>query len=378
LPTPAGFRPTILLDDDRGLLSIAGTPATAKSAITRLELNGREPAALQTANSVFLSQSDPRGTLPELLTMLPSVAQLIGMVAASAQPGPPPGTARSAFRLQIDPDDIPDANELRSLLFPSKIRLAADQERIVYTSYQAFPVPLPIPQLNMGMETPVLIALLLPAVQSAREAARRAQCVNNLKQIALATHNYASATGGFPAAAILDPQGKPLLSWRVSLLPYLDQNALYQKFKLDEPWDSPHNRELLRYMPTVYGCPSRNLASEPGQTAYRVFSGPTALIHPTRPTQLADVTDGLSNTLMVVESSQAVPWTKPDDLVTDDVAPPGANPTPHLGAGSHHPGGFNAAFGDGSVRFLKLSVNPQTFRALITKSGGEVVDFNQF
>ena len=109
----------------------------------------------------------------------------------------------------------------------------------------------------------VLIALLLPAVQSAREAARRAQCVNNLKQIGLAMHNYASANGGFPPAAIVDPRGKPLLSWRVAILPYLDANPLYAKFKLDEPWDSPHNKELLKYMPAVYGCPSRNLAGEP-------------------------------------------------------------------------------------------------------------------
>jgi prepilin-type processing-associated H-X9-DG protein len=160
-------------------------------------------------------------------------------------------------------------------------------------------------------------------------------------------------------------------------LPYLDHNALYQKFKLDESWDSPHNKELLKYMPAVFGCPSRNLASEPTLTAYRVFSSPNALFHPTRSTRMAEVTDGVSSTLMVVESTQAVPWTKPDDLTLDNANEGGPRPTPLLGAGSHHPGGLNAAFGDGSVRFLKLSINPQTFRALITKSGGEVVGFDQ-
>src|SRR5208337_936304 len=106
------------------------------------------------------------------------------------------------------------------------------------------------------METPVLIALLLPAVQSAREAARRAQCVNNIKQIMLAMHNYISANNAFPRD-ITDKNGKPLLSWRVAILPYVEQGVLFDKFKLDEPWDSPHNQELLKYMPLVYQCPSR-------------------------------------------------------------------------------------------------------------------------
>ena len=217
----------------------------------------------------------------------------------------------------------------------------------------------------------VLIALLLPAVQAAREAARRAQCVNNLKQIGLAIANYESANGNYPPAAIVDKQGKPLLSWRVAILPYLDANPLYTKFKLDEPWDSPHNKELLKYMPAVYGCPSRNLAGEPGLTAYRAFVGPNTLLDPTRPTRIAEVTDGTSNTVMVVESTQAVPWTKPDELPFGNAPAPRSNPL--LGAGSRHPGGFNALFGDASVRFLKLSISPLTFRALITKSGGEVV-----
>jgi prepilin-type processing-associated H-X9-DG protein len=258
---------------------------------------------------------------------------------------------------------------MRPHLFPSTLTLGVDDAAIRLTAYQAFPIP--VPSFNVGMETPVLIALLLPAVQSAREAARRAQCTNNLKQIGLAMHNYLTANNGLPPAAIVDQQGKPLLSWRVAILPYLDANPLYAKFKLDEPWDSPHNKELLQYMPAVYGCPSRNLAGEPGLTAYRIFAGPGALLDPTRPTGIEAVTDGMSVTLMVVESTEAVPWTKPDDLPFGNAAAPRANPL--LGAGSRHPGGLNALFGDGSVRFIKLSIDPQVFRALITKSGGEVI-----
>ena len=193
----------------------------------------------------------------------------------------------------------------------------------------------------------------------------------NLRTIVQAVLSYHDTYGRLPPPAITGKGGKPLLSWRVAILPYLDANPLYAKFKLDEPWDSPHNKELLQYMPAVYGCPSRNLAGEPGLTAYRIFAGPGALLDPTRPTGIEAVTDGMSVTLMVVESTEAVPWTKPDDLPFVNDPAPRANPL--LGAGSRHPGGIDALFADGSVRFIKLSINPQVFRALITRSGGEVI-----
>jgi len=103
-------------------------------------------------------------------------------------------------------------------------------------------LPIVVQQLNA----------MLPAVESAREAARRAQCTNNLKQIALAMHEYHDMNNTFPAPAIADKQGKPLLSWRVAILPYLDQKPLYSKFKLDEPWDGPNNKALLKEMPSTY------------------------------------------------------------------------------------------------------------------------------
>ena len=111
-----------------------------------------------------------------------------------------------------------------------------------------------------GRRGPSWSLSLLPAVQSSREAARRAQCVNNLKQIALAMHNYHSANNAFPQTRDLDEKGKPLLSWRVAILPYIEQQELYNKFKLDEPWDSPHNKALLKEMPPIYRCPSRTKA----------------------------------------------------------------------------------------------------------------------
>jgi prepilin-type processing-associated H-X9-DG protein len=189
------------------------------------------------------------------------------------------------------------------------------------------------------------VLMLLPAVQAAREAARRAQCTNNLKQIGLAMHNFHDQRGRFPAAAITDKQGQPLLSWRVALLPYLEQQALYRQFHLDEPWDSPHNKALAAQMPAVYACPSN--PTGPGNTIYQVIVGPNLLFTgAAKGVSLGDISRGTSSTVMVVEASQAVPWTAPQDLSEDSPAPDG-------GAGSKHPGGYNTLMADGSVRFTK-------------------------
>jgi prepilin-type processing-associated H-X9-DG protein len=211
--------------------------------------------------------------------------------------------------------------------------------------------------------TGAAIALLLPAVQKVREAANRAKDANNLKQIALAMHMHHDRLGHLPAAAICSKDGKPLLSWRVALLPYLDQENLYKEFKLDEPWDSPHNKKLLSKMPMVYKSPVQESATD---TYYRVFVGAEAAfdLHKTR--RFADITDGLSNTWMVVDAGEAVPWTKPDELVYD---PKG--PLPKLG--NHLAGGFNVAFMDGSVRYFARPPDERTQRALITHAGGEVI-----
>ena len=120
-------------------------------------------------------------------------------------------------------------------------------------------------------------------------------------------------------------------------------------------------------MPAVYPLPQPK-NPEPGTTTYRVFVGDGALFEEGKGTGVQTVTDGTSNTIMVVESKDAVPWTKPDDLKFD----PDAKPSLY-GAGSPHPGGFNAAFADGSVRFIKNTVNPDVWKALITRAGGEVI-----
>ncbi len=199
-----------------------------------------------------------------------------------------------------------------------------------------------------------------------REAARRAQCVNNLKQIGLAMHSYHQVFNCLPPSAILDKNDRPLLSWRVALVPYLESSDLYSKFHLDEPWDSPHNLTLLDKMPVCYACPS-DATLKPGMTGYQAVIGPSTAFTPDfKPVRFADITDGTSNTILIGESRHTVPWTKPEDLPFD-------MSVPLTGLGSHHAGGFDVLFTDGSVRFLKSSLSPQALGAMLTRNGNESV-----
>jgi len=218
--------------------------------------------------------------------------------------------------------------------------------------------------------TMILVALLLPAVQAAREAARRSQCVNNLKQIGLAMHNYQDTYGVFPPAMTTDPDGKPLLSWRVLLLPFLEQQALYEQFKHDEPWDGPSNKPLLAQMPKVYACPSFPPAGA-DTSNYQVLIGPGTPFEQPEGMSISSITDGTSNTLLVVESKAPIPWSQPSALTYKPK-------TPVAGLDSFHPGGFNALFADGSVRFLKKSISLATLDALITRNGNEVVTSDSY
>lgn len=213
----------------------------------------------------------------------------------------------------------------------------------------------------------VAAGMLLPAVQKVREAASRAQGMNNLKQMALAMHNFHAAFGHLPAAAITDKAGKPLLSWRVAILPFVEQETLYREFKLDQPWDSPHNIQLLKKMPKIY---QRVGVSRDGdtETYYRVFTGPQAPFDLRKRRRFADFTDGTSNTMLIVEAAQPVPWTKPDELVYDP-----QKPVPALARFS--PAGTIVCLADGSVRTLPPTVDEGLLRALITHAGGEVVQF---
>ena len=124
-------------------------------------------------------------------------------------------------------------------------------------------------RITMNVDAKQAASLVDSITRPARQAAIRSQCVNNEKQIGLAIHNYIVSHGSFPPAYTHDKAGKPLLSWRVLILPYIEQDALYKEFHLDEPWDSPHNKALIARMPATYRCPGENeeLARQ-GKTRY--------------------------------------------------------------------------------------------------------------
>src|SRR5262249_41007287 len=149
------------------------------------------------------------------------------------------------------------------------------------------------------------------------------------------------------------------------ILPFIEQDALYRQFKLNEPWDSAHNKKLLAMMPRTYKVEGKTPAL-PNETFYQGFVGKGAGFEGKRGLKITDFTDGTSNTLMIVEGATAVPWSKPDDIPFEV-----GKKVPPLGGVFEN--GFNAALCDGSVRFISKSVAPKTLEALITRNGGEVI-----
>ena len=249
-------------------------------------------------------------------------------------------------------------NEAENLLKNPPITLAGTSLKADYTA----------PQISSNALIPttaIAIGMLLPAVQKVREAAQRTSSINNLKQIALAMHNYNSTYGAFPAAAICDKKtGKPLLSWRVAILQYIEEEALYKQFKMDEPWDSEHNLKLAKNMPKIYFHPKAN---KPGddKTHYRLFYGKGATFELNKSTQLTNITDGTSNTIMAVEAEEPVVWTNPNDLAFD--------PTKALPKMLSIDGKFSAAYCDGSVRTFKMPIDQEILKLLIQKNDGKFI-----
>ena len=200
-------------------------------------------------------------------------------------------------------------------------------------------------------------------------------------------HNYQSTFNHLPAPAFysdsprapFDPfvtrtvstHGKALLSWRVALLPYLERESLYNEFKLDEPWDSPHNKKLLPRMPKVYAPPGMT-TREPYSTFYQVFVGTHAAFeHHHNGISLGDFLNSPSHVLLIVEAGCAVPWTKPEDLhfALDQ-------PIPELGG--QFPGMFNAAMADGSIWPLSKKMDSDTLRKLIVRDNDQSVNASKF
>jgi hypothetical protein len=214
-------------------------------------------------------------------------------------------------------------------------------------------------------EEQLLAAELLGGVIAARlRAADRVRSTNNLRQIGLAMHIYHDTHGVFPPAASFTKDGKPLLSWRVHILPFIEQDQLYKEFKLDEPWDSEHNKKLIAKMPAIFRTPGGK--ERAGFTSYLGIAGKDAMFTgEAKGLAIKDVADGTSNTIWVVEvaDDHTVEWTKPVDLKF-------AADKPLAGLRA----AFNALFVDGSVRYFSKTPEAKVMKALFTRNGGEVVD----
>ncbi len=225
----------------------------------------------------------------------------------------------------------------------------------------------------------ILMALLFPAVQKVRDAAARMQSTNNEKQIWLAMQNYESTIGHLPLAHDLlgGDQAKPPvegMSWRVALLPYLEESALFNTYDPKKPWDSPVNNRVGSAVCKVFRDPS-DPSTPQTLTVYQVFvTAPgknphAAFNHPTDPrpeVRMQDFIRGTSNTILIAESAAPVPWSAPKDMAFDPGQTPPALAFLH---GSTCP----VAMADGSVRLAPQGTSPTTLKSLIVRDGNDPI-----
>jgi hypothetical protein len=216
------------------------------------------------------------------------------------------------------------------------------------------------------LSCPCGIALLLPAVQAAREAARRSQSMNNMKQIGIALHNYHDTHNEFPPAIVADANGQPLYSGRVLLLPYMEQAALYEQWDKSAAWDSPQNIALSQMVIVTFLDPSSPTPNNTAHTDYEFLTGQGAIFEQGVKHSMSTITDGTANTIALVEArGSSASWAAPSSIDINQIgtALPQGN----------HPGGNLVLMADGSVKFISQSINPQVLRSLSTRNGGEPV-----
>ncbi len=280
-----------------------------------------------------------------------------------------PMMAQSAFSamagegidLGLDVSLLPSAPAIGKHLRPAVTVLRRNAAGVELDSRQT------LPGGSIGTTLPVAAGLMIPAIIRVRESARRVASMNNMRQIGLSLQEHEMRHGAFPPAYTADKDGKPLLSWRVAILPYIEESNLHEKFRMDEPWDSEHNKQFLKSMPSTFMSPSSSAG--PGMTNYLTIRGKDTAFPGAKATSAAQIRDGMSHTIMLVEASdaKAVPWTKPDDFEYDE-----ENPAAGL-TGVRH-GGFIALFCDGSSHFISQYVDADILKLLFTANDGQPVD----
>ena len=216
----------------------------------------------------------------------------------------------------------------------------------------------------------LLVGMLLPASNFPQHVIDRTTCLNKLKDIGLAILNYETANGHFPPAYIADENGKPMHSWRVLILPYLDQQALFDRYDMDEPWDGPNNSKLHDEIVECYRCPSST--SKQNCTDYVLITGLGTGFEGDQTLPVGKITDGLSNTILATEIvNSKIHWMQPQDITQKHfLAITRDNETT-----SNHHGCRNAVLFDGSTYGVSR-VDQDALRKLTLIDDGEVVDIN--
>lgn len=209
------------------------------------------------------------------------------------------------------------------------------------------------------------LGLVVPAISRARQAARVNSCICRFKQLGLAILNYENTYKTLPPAYIADAEGKPMHSWRVLILPYMEGNEIYKKYNFDEPWNGPNNSKLADQIGSLYRCPEAH--GDPLQTNYVAVVGSQALWPGSKGRLISQVIDGTSKTISLVEvADSGIHWMEPRDLTFDEAAQ-GVQVSGKPGAiSSRHPGGANVGFADAHVIYLPLDISLKDLRAMLT------------
>jgi hypothetical protein len=212
--------------------------------------------------------------------------------------------------------------------------------------------------------TGILAALLLPAIQQAREAARRMSTASNMRQVGIALLNYEATFKQFPPAYTVDAEGNKLHSWRTIILPFLEQANVYESIDFSKPWDAPENSAARDAVIATFDCPSAVLP--PGHTLFQVIVDPRGIFTGPKKTLVSEIIDGTSNTILVAQAGKdhSVHWMEPNDMDLQyfQMVDPDAS--------AHH-GGAHIVLGDCSTRFLPTDAGPETRKQLVTRNGGE-------
>ncbi|WP_425395609.1 DUF1559 domain-containing protein [Aeoliella sp.] len=228
----------------------------------------------------------------------------------------------------------------------------------------------------------VLVVLLMPAMEMGRSGARQMRCRNNLRQLALSIHNFHDTNKRFPPAAGPHGQTDHIHSWRMRIVPFVESTLFYDQYDFDKPWDGPKNRQVVGTLPIeLYECPEH---VHPTETNYFAVTGAETAWGNGEQRSFADVTDGLSNTILLVEASgRETHWAEPKDLSFDEAVELLTTPLRIDGGDGHrvengyfykHSYVRNVAMCDGAVHSLRVPVPREAAVALLTAAGGEEID----